>query len=212
MLPPVSDHPSTSPHLASLFLRAPTLKTCESSILTAFCLLRDCFRSGGKVLICGNGGSASDAEHWAGELLKGFLSKRPLDHDWQKKLGVELASNLQGSLPVIPLTGFSALRTAFANDCDDSYSYAQLVFGLGKPGDILVGISTSGNAANVCHAMTTATAMGLKTLALTGGTGGKIAGLAEISIIAPAQDVYLIQELHLPIYHCLSLMLEDEFF
>ncbi len=212
MLSSVSNHPSTSPHLAGLFLRAPALKACELSILAAFCLLRDCFRSGGKVLICGNGGSASDAEHWAGELLKGFLSQRPLDHVWQEKLGVELASNLQGSLPMIPLTGFPALRSAFANDCDDSHGYAQLVFGLGKPGDVLVGISTSGNAANVCHAMTTARALGLRTLALTGGTGGKIVDLAEISIIAPAKDVYLIQELHLPIYHCLSLMLEDEFF
>ena len=203
---------SNSLHLSRLFQRFPALRACETSILEAFAILQDCFRNGGKVLICGNGGSASDAEHWAGELLKGFLSKRPLENSLRKKLGNDLADNLQGSLPVIPLTGFPALRSAFANDCDDTYGYAQLVLGLGKPGDVLIGITTSGNAANVCHAMTTARALGIKTLALTGGTGGKIVALADLAIIAPASEVYLIQELHLPIYHCLSLMLEDEFF
>lgn len=203
---------SNSLHLKSLFQRCPALQICETSILEAFAILRDCFRSGSKVLICGNGGSASDTEHWAGELLKGFLSKRPLQNSLREKLGNDLADNLQGSLPVIPLTGFPALRSAFANDCDDAYGYAQLVLGLGKPGDVLIGISTSGNAANVCYAMSTARALGIKTIALTGGMGGKITALADLSIIAPANEVYLIQELHLPIYHCLSLMLEEEFF
>jgi D-sedoheptulose 7-phosphate isomerase len=208
----VSNDASRSLHLTSLFQRAPALQECESQLLSAFNMLRDCFRSGGKVLLCGNGGSASDAEHWAGELLKGFLSKRPLDAALQEKFGAELASHLQGSLPAIPLTGFPALRSAFANDCDDNYSYAQLVFGLAKPGDIVIGISTSGNAANVWHALAAAQGLGVATLALTGGNGGRLAALADLSIIAPANEVYLIQELHLPIYHCLSLMLEDEFF
>lgn len=198
--------------MQNLLQRCPALKVCEPSILAAFSLLRDCFRSGGKVLICGNGGSASDAEHWAGELLKGFLSKRPLPSELRDKLGADLSSRLQGSLAVIPLTGFPALRTAFANDCDDAYGYAQLVLGLARPGDVLVGISTSGNAANVCHAFETARGLGVGTLALTGGTGGKLSALTDLAIIVPATEVYLIQEMHLPIYHCLSLMLEDEFF
>ena len=208
----MSNSDEKSPHLVRLVERAPALRACETPILQTFELLKNCFRSGGKLLICGNGGSSADADHWAGELLKGFLSARPLDQKLHKQLGTHLAAKLQGSLPVIPLSGFPALRSAFANDCDDTYGYAQLVLGLGRPGDVLVGISTSGNAENVCHAMTTARAMGLSTVALTGGNGGKIFHLSDIAIVAPASEVYLIQEQHLPIYHCLSLMLEDEFF
>ena len=190
----------------------PALSSCEASITLAFDSLVKCLESGGKILICGNGGSASDAEHWAGELLKGFISKRPLTGLARERLGPELADQLQGSLPAIPLTGFTAMRSAFANDCDDCYGYAQLVFGLGRPGDILIGISTSGNAENVIHALVTAQAQGLETIALTGGDGGKISKLADVAIVAPAREVYLVQEQHLPIYHCLSLMLEEKFF
>ena len=208
----MSNSDEKSLHLVRLFERAPALRVCEDSLLHAFVLLKGCFRAGGKLLICGNGGSASDADHWAGELLKGFLSRRSLETELSDRLGPDLAAKLQGSLPVIPLSGFPALRSAFANDCDDTYGYAPLVLGLGKPGDVLVGISTSGNAENVCHAMATARALGLSTVALTGGKGGKISHLSDIAIVAPAREVYLIQEQHLPIYHCLSLMLEDEFF
>lgn len=198
-------------HLAQLIERAPALAVCVPSLERSFDTIRDCFRAGGKLLVCGNGGSAADAEHIAGELLKAFLKKRPLSGAVRQKLG-PVADKLQGAFPVIPLTGFLSLRTAFANDCEDEYLFAQLVFALGKPGDVLLGISTSGNAGNVCHALDVAAKLDLRTIALTGGNGGRARALAETSICAPATRVHLIQEQHLPIYHCLSLMLEDEFF
>ena len=181
-------------------------------IQAVFHSLRDSIRSGGKVLLCGNGGSGADAEHWAGELLKGFGHKRPLGCEDQQKLGAELAAQLQGALPVIPITGFLGLRTAWQNDCDPNYVYAQLVYGLGRPGDVLVGISTSGNSKNVCLALETACKLGLQTVALTGATGGRAAQIAGLSIRVPSCETYLIQEYHLPVYHTLCLMLEDEFF
>lgn len=199
-------------HIDHLLCRAPSLAACVPTIETAFATLSAAFRSGKKLLLCGNGGSATDAEHWAGELLKGFLSPRRITGELREKLGNALADKLQAGLPAIPLTGFPAFHSAFANDCDSEFSYAQLVLALGQPCDVLVGISTSGNARNVCHAAETAKALGLRTIALTGNTGGRLAQIAENSIIAPAKTVYLIQELHIPIYHCLSLMLEDAFF
>ena len=174
--------------------------------------MRDTIAGGGKLLLCGNGGSGADAEHWAGELLKGFLSKRPLGNAERERLGEELASNLQGGIPAIPLTGFVSLRTAWLNDCDPDYLYAQLVYALGKPGDLLVGISTSGNAGNVGHALEVAAHNGLKTVALTGSGGGRAAELAQVAIKVPAQEVHFVQELHLPVYHTLCLMLEEAFF
>lgn len=196
--------------LDALIARIPALETCRGDIWRAFELMRDSFKSGGKLLLCGNGGSAADAEHWAGELLKGFCSRRPVGAD--SGLPAELAEKLQGGLPTIPLTGFVSLSTAFANDVDATLTFAQLVWALGKPGDVLVGISTSGNAANVGAAMETARAKGLRTIGLTGATGGKLRPLTEVCICAPESETFLIQELHLPIYHCLCLMLEDEFF
>lgn len=174
--------------------------------------MRDTIAGGGKLLLCGNGGSGADAEHWAGELLKGFLSKRPLGCEERERLGEQLASNLQGGIPAIPLTGFLSLSTAWQNDCDPAYIYAQLVYALGKPGDLLVGISTSGNAVNVGHALEVASRIGLRTVALTGAGGGRAAALAQVTIKVPAQEVHLIQELHLPVYHTLCLMLEEEFY
>jgi len=167
---------------------------------------------GGKLLLCGNGGSGTDAEHWAGELLKGFASKRSIGGELLSQLGAELAAQLQGALPVIPLTGFLGLRTAWQNDCDPDYVYAQLVLAFGRPGDTLVGMSTSGNSKNVALALETASKLGLHTVALTGAGGGKAAELAQTSIRVPACETYLIQELHLPVYHTLCLMLEDAFF
>lgn len=199
-------------HLEHLVARQPALAVCVPDLVKAFEAMRDCYRAGGKVLLCGNGGSAADAEHWAGELLKGFKSARPLDATSRAKVPPELADRLQMALPTIPLTGFLSLGTAFANDVDPKLIFAQLVFGLGKPGDVLVGISTSGNAANVCAAIETAQTMGLTTIGLTGETGGKLKQCSVISICAPARETFLIQEFHLPIYHCLCLMLEDEFF
>ena len=203
---------SSEIHLENLLQRAPALASCRDSILNAFTLLRHSFRAQGKLLICGNGGSAADAEHWAGELLKGFCRKRPLDAMARTKLPALLADGLQGALPVIPLTGFPAFTSAFANDESPELAFAQLAWGLGNPHDVFVGISTSGNARNVCAAAQAARARGLATIALTGELGGALRPLCDVAICVPARETYLVQELHLPIYHCLSLMLEDEFF
>jgi len=199
-------------HLARLIQRAPALTPCLDDLQRAFEMMRDSLAGGGKLLICGNGGSGADAEHWAGELLKGFCSKRHLGGELLQKLGPDLAGKLQGALPVIPLTGFLGLRTAWQNDCDPDYIYAQLVLAYGRPGDTLVGISTSGNSKNVAPALEVANRLGLHTLALTGEGGGKAAQLAHASIRVPSRETYLIQEFHLPVYHTLCLMLEDEFF
>lgn len=199
-------------HLSELLERVPALKGSATDIQIAFEAMRDTLAAGGKLLLCGNGGSGADAEHWAGELLKGFISKRPLGREWQEKLGPELACQLQGGLAAIPLTGFLGLSTAWQNDCNPDYVYAQLVHALGRPGDLLVGISTSGNSRNVAAALETARKSGLKTVALTGASGGRAYELAEISIRVPSTTVHLIQEMHLPIYHTLCIMLEEVFF
>jgi D-sedoheptulose 7-phosphate isomerase len=199
-------------HLENLLQRSPVLGSCRETIRNAFTLLRHSFRAQGKLLLCGNGGSAADADHWAGELLKGFCSKRPLDSVARAKLPEALGTRLQGALPVIPLTGFPAFTTAFGNDVSPELAFAQLVWALGNAHDIFIGISTSGNARNVCAAAQAARARGLATIALTGEKGGLLKPLCDVSICVPAHETYLIQELHLPIYHCLSLMLEDEFF
>jgi D-sedoheptulose 7-phosphate isomerase len=201
-----------SAHLDNLLLRKPQLQACRQELLQAFTALRDVLRSGGKLLLCGNGGSAADAEHWAGEMLKGFCSNRTLNEKERATLPPELGDKLQGALPVIPLTGFLSLSTAIANDVDPALTFAQLVWALGAPGDALIGISTSGNARNVCLAMHTARARKLVTFGLTGQSGGELCSLVDHCIRAPETDTYLVQELHLPIFHCLSLMLEEEFF
>ena len=199
-------------HLQELLRRFPVLAGCGDQIERAFELLRACYLRGGKVLLAGNGGSAADAEHWSGELLKGFAMKRPLGDADRSRLPAELAEGLQQALPAIPLTSFVALNTAFANDVNAALAFAQLVWGLGAAGDVLVGISTSGNAANVLYAADAAHAKGLTVLGLTGSGGGKLAGKADVCIRVSETATYRIQELHLPIYHCLCLMLENEFF
>jgi D-sedoheptulose 7-phosphate isomerase len=175
-------------------------------------LLRDAIANGGKLLLCGNGGSAADADHWAGELLKGFKSKRMLSPAARAGLPAAIADSLQGAIPAIPLTGFAALTTAFANDVDGDLTFAQLTHALGRPGDVLIGLSTSGNARNVCAAATVARVRGLRILGLTGASGGTLAPLCDICLRVPAAETFRAQEFHLPIYHCLSLMLEDDFF
>lgn len=199
-------------HLTALFDRCPELAACADDIRAVYAALRDSLRAGGTLYFCGNGGSAADAEHWAGELLKGFGSKRPLPAAARQQLGPEIGGKLQGAIRAIPLTGFLSLATAFANDVAPELIFAQLVFGLGRPGDVLVGISTSGNAANVGAAAATANALGMTTVAMTGRHGGKLKPLCRLAICAPADETFRIQEFHLPVYHCLSLMLEEEFF
>jgi D-sedoheptulose 7-phosphate isomerase len=201
-----------SKHLTNLLQRRPELALAENSIGLAYAALRQCFRSGGKVLLCGNGGSAADADHWAGELLKGFCHDRPLSKKERGSLRPAIARKLQGALPAIPLTSFPAAGTAFGNDVDPDLAYAQLTSALGRRGDVLVGLSTSGNAKNVCAAAEVARAKGMRVIALTGARGGKLKGLSDVCIRAPSAETYRAQEYHLPIYHCLSLMLEEEFF
>ncbi len=188
------------------------LETCQQSIVDAYQVLEQCFSNKHKMLICGNGGSAADADHWSGELLKSFCADRSLDEEWQEKLGRDLAGKLQHALPCIPLTQFSALNTAYANDVDPQYIFAQLCWGLGQAGDVLVGISTSGNAQNVCLTVQVAKAKDMPVIALTGQGGGQLAENADVAIRVPEQETYKVQELHLPIYHALCMQLEDKFF
>lgn len=200
-----------SPHLESLIRRYPDLEKCLPDIQQAYDLLEATFHKDGKMLLCGNGGSASDADHWAGELLKGFGQLRPLSAAMRNGLPAEMAVRLQWAFPVIPLTGFPAFASAFGNDVEPEFVFAQLVLALGRAGDVLVALSTSGNSANVCRAAQVARARNLPVLALTGEMGGKLKPLADVCIRVPAKDTPLVQEFHLPIYHCLSLMLEDAF-
>lgn len=198
------------PTIDHLITRYPAMEVCRADLGRAFTLLRDSFARDGRLLICGNGGSAADAEHWAGELLKGFELPRPLPAADQAKLPAPWAATLQWAFPVIPLTGFTALTTAFMNDAEPASIFAQLVWTLGRPGDVLAAISTSGNSENVCRAAQAARARGMQVLALTGANPCRLNALADICIAAPATQTRLIQEYHLPIYHCLSLMLETE--
>lgn len=202
-----------------LYDRYPRLLSCRDDICRAFDAVTQTFRSGGKLLICGNGGSAADAEHIAGELMKGFLLKRPTPAGFRERMremfgdeGLKAAAKLQRALPAIALTGHIALSTAFNNDVDPALTFAQQVYGYGKPGDILMGISTSGNSTNVIKALWVAKALGVKTVGLTGKTGGSMASSCDICIKVPAGETYEVQELHLPVYHCLCSMIEAEIY
>jgi D-sedoheptulose 7-phosphate isomerase len=200
----------THQRLQELMGRYPALEGCKGEIWEVYERLAECFRGGGKLLICGNGGSAADADHMSTELLKGFCSKRPLSEKWRELLGEDIASNLQNGFPAIPLANFTALMTAFANDCNPDYVFAQLTWAIGKPGDVLFCISTSGNAKNVCLAAKVARAKCLSVIGLSGITGGNLKDLTDVCICVPESETYKVQELHLPIYHTLCLMLEGD--
>ena len=206
-------------HLEELLGRHPVLAACRADIESAIRALTDCFTAGGKLLVCGNGGSAADSDHIVAELMKGFLLRRPLPEDFRKKLcavdpslGNALAAKLQGALPTINITTLTAVSSAFANDVSAELAYAQAVNGYGKPGDILMGISTSGNSANVRAALCVARARGMRTIGLSGKEKGKMAALCDILIGVPAVRTFEIQELHLPVYHCLCATVEEHFF
>ena len=205
--------------LDELIKRYPILERVREDIDVVYGILERCYENGGKLLIGGNGGSAADAEHIVGELMKGFVKRRPVTEEMKEALekadpvrGKELSEKLQGGLPAIALVDHAALSTAFANDVDGMLSYAQQVNGYGKPGDVFLGISTSGNAENVMYAAVTAKAKGMKVVGLTGKDGGKLAGIADAAVIVPEMETYKIQELHLPVYHALCLMLEHRFY
>jgi D-sedoheptulose 7-phosphate isomerase len=197
----------------------PELDSCATQIQAAFEILRTCFRGGGKVLTCGNGGSAADAEHMVGELMKGYFLKRPVPEEIRAKLVSNspqnsdyLADHLQGALPAMSLVSQAPLVFAIANDIAADMVFAQQVYGYGRDGDTLIGISTSGNARNVIHAMQVARALGLNTIGLTGPIGGALKPLCDVCICVPGENTPAIQERHLPIFHVLCAMLEEEFF
>ena len=198
--------------LEELYVRYPQLKGCEGEIAKAFDLLLTCYRNGGKVLTCGNGGSAADAEHIVGELLKKFRKHRDIDSEVAVKLPPELVAKLEGALPAVSLVSMSGILTAFANDVAWETAFAQQVYGLGNSGDVLIALSTSGNSANCVNAALVAKAKGLKVVAMTGAGGGKLAALADAAIMVPETETYKIQELHLPVYHALCAALESNLF
>lgn len=202
-----------------LIERYPKLEVCKEDIRKAYELLETAYQKGRKLLVCGNGGSASDSEHIVGELMKEFKLKRKVysEHAAALKaidpeLGQVLADNLQGALPAISLTGHSSLQTAYMNDAVPELVFAQQVNGYGKEGDVLLGISTSGNSKNVLYAAVNAKAKGLKVIGLTGSKENKLMKFADVCIRVPETETYKIQEYHLPVYHCLCLMLEEKFF
>jgi D-sedoheptulose 7-phosphate isomerase len=199
-------------YLSDCLIRFRALSNCAADIGKAHDSIAGAFRSGGKLLICGNGGSASDSGHIAGELLKSFRVRRRIDDTLRTAVGDEIADNLQGALPAIALPDMVAINSAYANDCDPKYCFAQLTHGLGVRGDVLLCISTSGNAKNVILAAIVARAKGMGVIGLTGATGGNLAAHCDICIKAPESETFKIQELHLPIYHPICLMLEQTFF
>lgn len=206
-------------HIDVLVARYPVLVECREDIRVAFEMMRDSYNHGRKLLVCGNGGSAADSEHIVGELMKGFKSQRKLTKEVGDKLraidremGEILAKHLQGALPAIALDGHLALSTAYMNDCEPLLCFAQQVNGFGQEGDIFWGISTSGNSLNVLYAAITAKSKGMRVIGLTGMKKNKLSVLADVCIRVPEIETYKIQELHQPVYHCLCLMLEDEFY
>ena len=211
-------NPQPSQILNQLFTTYPSLANCREDITQAFSLLLDGYQKGGKLLICGNGGSAADSEHIVGELMKGYLKKRPLPQKEQQELiklfpeGEELSNNLQGALPAISLISHPALTTAFGNDVEPSMVYAQQVYGLGQTGDVFLGITTSGNSKNVLNAAKIAKWKGLTVLGMTGTNGGSLRPLCDACVCVPETETFRVQELHLPVYHALCAMLEAEFF
>ncbi|MBS6203021.1 MAG: SIS domain-containing protein [Eisenbergiella sp.] len=205
--------------LERLMERFPVLEVCREDIWKAFEVLKRTYEKSGMLLVCGNGGSGADSEHIVGELMKEFAIKRPLSKEEREKLeavsadnGKLLGEHLQGSLPAIPLTGNIALSTAFANDAVPELVFAQQVYGYGNPNSSLMGISTSGNSRNVIYAIEVAKAKGMETIGLTGEGGGQMKQLCDVCICVPASCTPDIQELHLPVYHALCRMVEEEFF
>lgn len=206
-------------HVDLLFQRYPVLEPLRKDIIEAYLLMQDCYEKDHKLLIAGNGGSAADSEHIAGELMKRFKIPRPVPlslADRLKKVdpvrGGELSKKLEQGLMAIPLVAHEALSTAYINDVDGLGVFAQQLYGFGREGDVFLGISTSGNSKNIINATVVARALGIKVIGLTGSAGGELGKVADVTIKVPEIETYMVQELHLPIYHCLCLMLEDYFF
>ena len=209
---------STKMILTELGERYPALSGQLEDVEKAFSILKGCFSSGGRVYLCGNGGSASDCEHIVGELMKSFKKCRPLPSDYTAALkacgdlGETLCANLERGLPAVSLCGHPSLTTAYMNDKNPDFTFAQQVNVWGKAGDVLVTLSTSGNSKNCLYAAHVAKVKGMNVVFLGGGTGGKLKEIADASIVVPEKETFKVQELHLPVYHCLCAMLEEEFF
>lgn len=201
-----------------LFERYPCLSACERDIDAAFELIRETYRRGGTVYVCGNGGSCSDSDHIVGELMKGFLLRRTISEEDTGKFasmfedGAEFASKLQGALPAVSLTAQTAILSAFANDVDPDMVYAQLVYGYARENDLVIGLSTSGNSKNVVNAVKAAKFRGAKTLCMTGMNESKLSAMSDVTVKVPETETFKIQELHLPVYHYLCAAVEEEFF
>lgn len=202
--------------LNDLVQRYPTLSACASDIQTALNVLVETFAGGGKLLLCGNGGSAADCDHIVGELMKSFLLKRPLPREHREALSrggdSRLAELLQCGFPCVAMTAHAALNSAVANDVAADLVFAQQAYSLGRLGDALLGLSTSGNSSNVVNAFKVARAVGVRTIAVTGQGGGALAALADVAIRVPASCTPAVQELHLPVYHALCAAVEAHFF
>lgn len=206
-------------HFDLLIERYPVLSVCRDDVVKAYELMEEAYRGDHKLLIAGNGGSAADSEHIAGELMKRFKMPRPVPAEFAERLmnidpekGPGLAKNLECSLMAIPLVAHEALTTAYINDVDGLGVFAQQIYGFGRQGDVFLGISTSGNSKNIISATVVARALGIKVIGLTGQAGGELAKAADVCIRVPETETYKIQELHLPVYHCLCLVLEERFF
>ena len=206
-------------HIDLLLTRYPALEAAKDDIISAYLAMQSAYERGGKLLVAGNGGSAADSEHIVGELMKRFRLPRPLEASLVEKMkavdparGEALAKSLERPLPAVALTTHEALTTAFMNDVGGVDAYAQQLLGFARPGDVFLGISTSGNSENIMRAAVVAKALGLTVIGLTGRTGGKMAALCDVVVKAPETETYMVQEYHLPIYHCWCMMLEDYFF
>ena len=211
--------PRLEKHVDFLIERYPVLEKCREDIIKAYLVMKECYLRDGKLMIAGNGGSAADSEHIAGELMKRFKIARTVPDEFAEKLksvdpvrGKNLAENLERGLMAIPLVAHEALTTAYINDVDGLGVFAQQLYGFGRKGDVFLGISTSGNSRNVMSATVVARALGIKVIGLTGEKGGELAEVADVAVKVPSTETYMIQELHLPVYHCWCLMLEDKFF
>ena len=196
-----------------LIKRYPALAVCKTDVEKAVATILDTYSAGGKILLCGNGGSAADCEHIAGEMLKGFITKRPPEPHELMGLTLALgsestASKLQRGIPAIPLPSIVGAFSAFANDVDPELVFAQLVYALAKPHDLLICLSTSGNSKNVVAAARVAKSLGVKTVALTGIGGGELSKICDICISVPERETYKVQEYHLPVYHAICAEIE----
>ena len=205
--------------LNELIKRYPVLEGIKGDIERAVNEIIDCYEKGGKVLLCGNGGSAADCEHIAGELMKGFLKKRPLDKEKREEMKERVPdlddgklSKLQGGLPAVSLGSMTALNTAFGNDVDSGLVFAQSVLTLAGKGDILIAMSTSGNSENICDAAMIARSLECRVIGFTGKSGGKLKDYSDVCLCVPEEETFKVQELHLPVYHCICAMVEERFF